>query len=190
MPFYEHVLIARQDISSTQVDAITDSVAEIVKEGGGEVKKKENWGLRNLAYRIKKNRKGHYVLLNLDAPSAAVQEMERQLRLHEDVLRFLTLRVDELDEEPSVVMRNKGSRDDRGRGRDRDDRGRRDGPRDGGPRGGPRDRDDAPKADVPKADAPKADAPKADAAETEKPASADTEAKTETATEETKGDES
>jgi small subunit ribosomal protein S6 len=120
MPLYEHVFVARRDISSQQVDSLTESLTEIVKEGGGEVKKAEYWGLRNLAYKIKKNRKGHYVLLNIDAPYPAVAEMERLLRLNEDIIRTMTLRVDELEEGPSAVMQQKTSRDDRG--------GRRDGP--------------------------------------------------------------
>lgn len=138
MPLYESVFIARPDISSAQVEALTEAIKTVIADNGGEVKKTEYWGLKNLAYRIKKNRKGHYGLLNLDAPAAAVSEMERTLRFNEDVLRFMTIRVDELEEEPSVMMRNKNVRDDRGgRDRDRGDRGGRD--RDGD-RGG-RDRD-------------------------------------------------
>lgn len=138
MPLYESVFIARPDISSAQVEALTEAIKTVIADNGGEVKKTEYWGLKNLAYRIKKNRKGHYGLLNLDAPAAAVTEMERTLRFNEDVLRFMTIRVDELEEEPSVMMRNKNVRDERGgRDRDRGDRGGRD--RDGD-RGG-RDRD-------------------------------------------------
>lgn len=113
MPFYEHVFIARQDISSAQVEAMVETFSTLLQENGGSVAKSEFWGLKTLAYRIKKNRKGHYVLLNIDAPVAAVQELERQQRLHEDILRYLTLRVDELDEEPSVVMQGKRDRDSR-----------------------------------------------------------------------------
>jgi small subunit ribosomal protein S6 len=134
MAFYECVFIARQDISATQAEALADQFSTIITENGGQVGKKEMWGLRNLAYRIKKNRKGHYILLNLDAPSDAVQEMERTMRLNEDVLRYLTVRVDELETEPSVVMQSRHSRDDRGARGDRGDRGDR-----GGGRGGFRD---------------------------------------------------
>ena len=140
MAFYENVFIARQDISAAQVDALADQFTELVKEQGGEVKKREYWGLKNLAYRIKKNRKGHYVLFNLDAPAEAVVELERQMRLNEDVIRYLTTRVKELEEEPSIMMRSRGGRDDRG-GRDGRRFGGRGGRDDRGPRGGGRDRD-------------------------------------------------
>src|SRR5487761_103147 len=123
MPFYETIFIARQDVSSAQVEALTDTLANLVTEHGGKVTKREYWGLRNLAYRIKKNRKGHYVLFNLEAPPAAVNELERNMRINEDVLRYLTIRVDELEAGPSAVMLAKS----RGEDRDRDrDRGRRD----------------------------------------------------------------
>ena len=115
MPFYENVFIARQDISTAQVEALTDIFANLVAEQGGKVEKREYWGLRNLAYRIKKNRKGHYVLFNLDAPPAAVNELERNMRINEDVLRYLTVRVDELEAGPSAVLQNRG-RDERDRG--------------------------------------------------------------------------
>ncbi|HTZ35362.1 MAG TPA: 30S ribosomal protein S6 [Stellaceae bacterium] len=120
MPLYENVFIARQDISGAQVDALADQFTQLVADNGGEVKKRENWGLRNLAYRMKKNRKGHYVLFNLDAPPAAVAELERTMRINEDVLRYLTIRVDALEEGPSPIMLNRGSRDDRPRRGDRD----------------------------------------------------------------------
>ncbi len=125
MPLYETVFIARQDISGPQVDALADQFAAVVAEQGGEIKKRETWGLRNLAFRIKKNRKGHYVLFNLDAPPAAVVEMERNMRLNEDVLRYLTIRVEALEEGPSVMLQNRGRSDDRDRDRTRD-RGYRD----------------------------------------------------------------
>lgn len=115
MSFYENVFIARQDISSTAVDALADRFAAIVAENGGSVPKKENWGLRNLSYKIKKNRKGHYVLFNIDAPPAAIQEMERQMRINEDILRFLTVKVDALDPNPSAVMQSRSTREDRPR---------------------------------------------------------------------------
>lgn len=123
MPLYESVYIARPDISATQVETLTADMTKIVEENGGKVTKDEYWGLKSLAYRIKKNRKGHYSLLNIDAPAAALTEMERNMRLHEDVLRYMSIRVDEHEEEPSVMMQSKSSRDDRDRdrGRGRDD---------------------------------------------------------------------
>jgi small subunit ribosomal protein S6 len=128
MPLYENVFIARQDISGTQVDALADTFTQLVAEHGGEVKKRENWGLRNLAYRMNKNRKGHYILFNIDAPAPAIAELERTMRINEDVLRYLTIRVDELEEGPSPIMLNRGGREDRPRRSDRDrydDRGDR-----------------------------------------------------------------
>ncbi len=122
MPLYESVLIARQDVSATQVDDLVATFQNVITEAGGSVEKTENWGLRTLAYKIKKNRKGHYVLMNLDAPSDAVLEMERQMRINEDILRYMTLRVDEHETEPSAIVRNKGS-EDRPRGRGRFDGG-------------------------------------------------------------------
>ncbi len=119
MPYYETVFIARQDISGPQVDALADQFAGIVTEHGGAVKKRESWGLRNLAFRIKKNRKGHYVMFNLDAPPAAVSEMERNIRINEDILRYLTVRVEALEEGPSAVLQNKSRGDERDRDRDR-----------------------------------------------------------------------
>ncbi len=130
MPYYESVFIARQDISTAQVDGLAENFEKIIADGGGSVSKRENWGLRTMAYKIKKNRKGHYVLFNIDAPAPAVHEMERQMRINEDVLRYMTVRVDELEEGPSAIMRNK----------DRDDRPRRN-DRERGPR---RDHDDGP----------------------------------------------
>ena len=126
MPYYESVFIARPDISAAQVEALTESLTPITSEKGGSVTKNEYWGLKTLTYRIKKNRKGHYSLLNLDAPPAAIKELERNMLLNEDILRFMTIRVDELEVEPSVMMRNKGARDDRPRRDDRDDRPRHD----------------------------------------------------------------
>ena len=135
MPYYESVFIARPDISAAQVDGLVETFEKAIAGGGGSIQKKEYWGLRNLAYRIKKNRKGHYMLMNIDAPADAVAEMERQMRINEDVMRHMTLRVDELEEGPSVIIQNK----DRG-----DERPRR-GPRpdfDGGDSGRNRDRGD------------------------------------------------
>ncbi|HEU0217394.1 MAG TPA: 30S ribosomal protein S6 [Stellaceae bacterium] len=128
MPLYENVFIARQDISGAQVDALADQFTQLIADQGGEVKKRENWGLRNLAYRMNKNRKGHYVLFNIEAPAPAIAELERTMRINEDVLRYLTIKVDELEEGPSPVMLNRGSREDRPRRSDRDryeDRGDR-----------------------------------------------------------------
>ena len=116
MPLYESVFIARNDITQAQVDAVADQVAGILTEQGGEVKKREYWGLRGLAYRIKKNRKGHYMLLGIDATPAAMQEVERQLGLNEDVLRVLTLRVEAIDEAPSAILSRRGEERDRDRG--------------------------------------------------------------------------
>ncbi len=125
MSLYECVFIARQDIATPQVETMADEFTTIITSQGGQVTKREYWGLRNIAYRIKKNRKGHYVLFNVDAPPSAVAEFERQMSINEDVLRYLTIRVDELEEGPSAVMQSKNQRDDRPR-RDGDDRPRRD----------------------------------------------------------------
>jgi small subunit ribosomal protein S6 len=125
MALYECVFIARQDISAPQVETLTEELSNIITQGGGSVSKKEFWGLRNIAYRVKKNRKGHYVLLNIDAPSAAVKEMERQMSINEDVLRCLTVRVEELEEGPSAMMQSKSGREDRPRRGDGEDRPRR-----------------------------------------------------------------
>jgi small subunit ribosomal protein S6 len=138
MSLYECVLIARQDIATTQVETLVEEFANVITANGGQVSKKEFWGLRNIAYRMKKNRKGHYVLLNVDAPAAAVKEFERQMSINEDILRYLTIRVDELEEGPSAVLQNKNQREDRPR-RDGGFGGGREGF--GGPRegfGGPR----------------------------------------------------
>lgn len=139
MPYYESVFIARQDVSAAQVDSLIESFSNIIQEQGGKVTKKETWGLRNLTYRIKKNRKGHYVLLNLDAPPEAVKEMERNMRINEDIIRFLTVRVEALEDGPSTMLK---SRDERGERGDRGERGGRfrdeDRPRFGGGRRGSR----------------------------------------------------
>ncbi len=137
MPTYEHVFIARQDVSPQQVEVLLEAFKNVITEGGGQVGKTEYWGLRNLAYRIRKNRKGHYVLMDIDALPAAVAEMERQMGIHEDVLRFMTLRTKQMDEKPTVMM---SARDDRGPRREgRREGGFRDGPREGGFRDGPRE---------------------------------------------------
>jgi small subunit ribosomal protein S6 len=122
MALYETVFIARQDITSAQVDTMASAFSEIVTAQGGTVVKTESWGLRTLAYRINKNRKGHYVLFQLDATPAAKDELERNMGLHEDVLRFMTLKVEAHDPEPSVMMQNKGERRDYDRRREYDDR--------------------------------------------------------------------
>jgi small subunit ribosomal protein S6 len=121
MPLYEHVFIARQDVSGTQVDQMVEAFTGIVETGGGKVVETESWGLRNLAYRIKKNRKGHYVMMNIDAPSEVINELERQQRIHEDILRYLSLRVDEHEEMPSVMMQGRKERGSRRDDEDGDD---------------------------------------------------------------------
>src|ERR1700755_899403 len=151
MPLYEHVFLARQDASTQQVEELTTQMTGIVEGLGGKVVKMENWGVRSLTYRMNKNRKAHFVLLNIDAPSAAIAEVERQERISEDVIRYLTVRVQELEEGPSAMMRKADrdrERDDRGGGfrGDRDGGGFR-GDRDGGgfrgDRGPRRPREDA-----------------------------------------------
>ena len=129
MPLYEHVFLARQDASTQQVEELTAQMTGIVEQAGGKVTKTENWGVRSLTYRIQKNRKAHFVLLNIEAPSAAVSEIERQERISEDVIRYLSVRVEEHEEGPSAMMR-KADRD-----RERDDRGGFRGDREGGFRG-------------------------------------------------------
>jgi small subunit ribosomal protein S6 len=121
MPLYEHVFMARQDVTSQQVETMIDQYKGVVEQNGGKVEKTEMWGVKSLAYRIKKNRKAHFTLFNLDAPPAAVAEMERQMRINEDILRFMTIRVDALETQPSVMMqkRDRDERKDRER-RERD----------------------------------------------------------------------
>lgn len=144
MPLYEHVLIARQDISNTQAEGLIEHFGKVLADNGGKVVGTEYWGLRNLAFKIQKNRKGHYGYMRTDSPAEAVKEMERLMRLHDDVMRVLTIKVDEHEEGQSAVLSNKGRDDrdrDRGRGGPRGDRGDRDrGPRGdrGGDRGGDR----------------------------------------------------
>src|ERR1700756_1160117 len=142
MPLYEHVYLARQDASAQQVEALTAQYKGVIEQLGGKVTKTEYWGVKSLSYRIRKNRKAHMTLLNVDAPAAALAEIERQERLNEDVLRYLTVRVDALEEGPSAMMRKSDrDRDDRGGFRDRDrDRDRDRGDRDRGERRPPRDR--------------------------------------------------
>lgn len=136
MPLYEHVFLARQDVSTQQVEGLQQTFRTLIEENGGSIAKTEYWGLKTLTYRIKKNRKAHYTLMNIDAPHEAVAEMERQMGLSTDVIRFLTIRVDEHEEGPSAMMR-RSDRDERDgrRGPRRDhDRGPRDHDRDRGPR--------------------------------------------------------
>jgi small subunit ribosomal protein S6 len=130
MPLYEHVFLARQDLAQAQVDTLAENATKIITDNGGKVAKTETWGLRSLAYKIAKNRKAHYVMLDLDAPAAAIAELERQSNINEDVIRFLTLKVDELEKGPSAMMR-RGDKD-----RERGDRGDR------GPRGDRGERSD------------------------------------------------
>lgn len=129
MALYEHVYLARQDVTAQQVETLTEQLKGVIQAGGGKVAKVEYWGVKSLAYRIKKNRKAHFTLMNIEAPAAAVVEMERQMRINEDVLRILTLRVDTLEEGQSAMLRKRedGDRDDRDRGdrRGRFDRGDR-----------------------------------------------------------------
>ena len=107
MALYEHIFVCRQDISQQQVETLMEKFGSVVAENGGKIGKTEYWGLRNMAYRIRKNRKGHYSLMNIDAPHAAVAEMERQMRLTDDIIRFMTIRVEEHDNEPSAPMQMK-----------------------------------------------------------------------------------
>jgi small subunit ribosomal protein S6 len=139
MPLYEHVYLARQDVSAQQVEELTTQLTGVIEQLGGKVTKNEYWGVKTLTYRMRKNRKAHFTLLNVDAPSAAIVEIERQERINEDVLRYLTVRVDELEEGPSAMMRKADrdrERDERGGGRFGDrDRGFGGGDRFGGDRG-------------------------------------------------------
>jgi small subunit ribosomal protein S6 len=125
MALYETVFIARQDISSAQAETLAETYSQMIADNGGKVTKTEHWGLKTLAFRMNKNRKGHYVLINIDAPPAAVLEMERNMRINEDVLRYMSIRVDAHEEGPSAMMQSRGGdRGDRGdRGGDRGDRG-------------------------------------------------------------------
>jgi len=125
MPLYEHTVIARQDISPAQMETLTENLSQIIKDNGGKIAKTEFWGLRTLQYKIRKNRKGHYALLNIDAPAAAVHELERQEKINEDILRIMTIRVEEHDPEPSAILTRR-DRNDRGGDRGpRGDRGNR-----------------------------------------------------------------
>lgn len=107
MPFYEHVVLARQDIPTAQVDAINEEVTKTVEELGGKVTKTEYWGVKSLTYKIKKNRKAHFSLLNIDGPPTIVAELERRARLHDDIIRYITVKVEELEEDPSAMLRSR-----------------------------------------------------------------------------------
>jgi small subunit ribosomal protein S6 len=144
MRCYEHTFIARQDLSPQQAQALAETYAGLITEHGGEVTKNEYWGLRNLAYRMRKNRKGHYLHLNLKADAATIDELERQERLSDDILRYLTVKVEELEEGPSVLMHARTSREERSRRHDDGRRGRDD--------DRPRDRDERPREDRPRRD--------------------------------------
>jgi small subunit ribosomal protein S6 len=136
MSYYESVFLARPDITVEQAEGLADTFTQAVEKQGGKVVNRENWGIRNLNFRIKKNRKAHYIMLNVDAPGTAIHELERLMRLNEDVIRFMTIKVDALSEEPSVLMQQKPGRDERPRREPRDrDREPRDRDRE------PRDRD-------------------------------------------------
>ena len=117
MALYEHVFIARQDISNAQAEGLIEHFTQVLKDNGGDVASFEYWGLRSMAFKINKNRKGHYAFLRSDAPSAAVAEMERLMRLHDDVMRVMTIKVDEHEEGESAIIRAKAARDERNRGR-------------------------------------------------------------------------
>ena len=159
MSLYEHVFLARQDLGAPQVEELTAQYKAVIEQMGGTVSKSEYWGVKSLSYRMRKNRKAHFTLLNVEAPAAALTEVERQQRLSEDVLRYLTIRVEAHEDGPSAMMR-KSDRDDRrgergdrfdrgdrfGGDRDRGDRDR--GDRDRGERRERRDRDDRPPPDV------------------------------------------
>ena len=164
MPLYEHVYLARQDVTSQQVETMTEQFKSVIEANGGTIEKVEYWGVKSLAFRIKKNRKAHFSLLNIKAPAAAVAEMERQMGINEDILRFMTIRVEELEEGTSAMMQ-KRDRDDRD---DRGDRGFGGGGRGfgggggrggfgGGGGGGGRfgDRDRGPRPDGPRPDRPR-----------------------------------
>ncbi|MFL4991530.1 MAG: 30S ribosomal protein S6 [Microvirga sp.] len=128
MPLYEHIFMARQDVTPQQVETMVDQYKGVIEQNGGSVDKTEMWGVKSLAYRIKKNRKAHFTMFNLNAPAPAVAEMERQMRINEDILRFMTIKVEELETEPSVMMQ-KRDRDER---KDRERRERDGGGFDGG----------------------------------------------------------
>ncbi len=134
MPLYEHVFISRQDLSNAQAEGLVEHFSAVLSDNGGKVVESEYWGVKTMAYKINKNRKGHYAFLKSDAPAAAVQEMERLMRLHDDVMRVLTIKVDKHNDGPSVQMQKRDERGDREERSDRGDRGDRGGFGDRGPR--------------------------------------------------------
>lgn len=146
MALYEHIYLARQDVTPQQVETLTEQFKTVIEANGGSIAKLEYWGVKTLAYRIKKNRKAHFTLLNINAPAAAVAEMERQMGINEDILRFMTIRMEEHEEGPSAMMRKREESD-------REDRGERRGPRgdraDRGDRGDRPDRPRRPREDAP-----------------------------------------
>ena len=165
MSLYENIFLVRPDVSAAQVETLAQEFTAVIEAGGGSVPKTEQWGLRNLAYRIKKNRKAHYVLFNIDAPYEAVHEMERQMGLNEDVMRVLTIRVDELNEEPSAVMQSKTARDERRvRRDDENDKGRGDKKPEAAKTEAAKPEATKTEAPAPAADAPAASEDKGDAA--------------------------
>ena len=139
MALYEHVFLARQDLAQAQVDALAANASQIIESNGGKVAKTETWGLRSLAYKIAKNRKAHYVMLEFEAPGPVVAELERQTQINEDIIRYMTIKVEAAEAGPSVMMRKAERRDERGERGDRPDRPRR-------------DRDDRPREDRPRRD--------------------------------------
>ena len=139
MALYEHVFLARQDLAQAQVDALAANATQIIETNGGKVAKTETWGLRSLAYKIAKNRKAHYVMLEFEAPGPVVAELERQTQINEDIIRYMTIKVEVAEAGPSVMMRKAERRDERGERGDRPDRPRR-------------DRDDRPREDRPRRD--------------------------------------
>jgi small subunit ribosomal protein S6 len=155
LAYYECVFIARQDISATQVEGLCETFSKVISDNDGSVVNTENWGLRTLSYRINKNRKAHYVMFNIDAPAPAIHEMERQMRINEDILRYLTIKLDAFEEGPSVMMQSR-QRDDRPRRYDNDSNNK--------PAA-------APEATVTEAAAPEAAVAEAAAVETAEPAS-------------------
>ena len=137
MALYEHVFLARQDLSQQQVDALVEQYKGVIEAYGGSIGRVENWGLKSLTYRIKKNRKAYFTLMDMTAPAPAIAEMERQMGLSEDVLRYMTIKVEQHEDGPSAMMQKRDDRPDRGGrfgDRDRGDRGDRGGDRDRGPR--------------------------------------------------------
>ena len=140
MPLYEHVFLARQDLAQAQVDALAETATNIIETNGGKVVKTETWGLRSLAYRIQKNRKAHYVMIDIEARAPVVAELERQTQINEDVIRYMTIKVDAHEQGPSAMMRRNERDRERGERGDRPDRGDRGDRFDRGPRSGGRDR--------------------------------------------------